>query len=165
VSDINIYDVGWDMELPHAAVRLRLKRLGPKAGARELGVSLYEIDPGGAVSPYHVQHGNEELLLVLDGTPQLRTPAGTRTLRAGDLVVFPRGQDGAHRIANAGPELARVLVFSTMNFPEVAEYVDAGTVLAIRGRRDGLTFPAHSDTDFQDAWLSAMEAEASGDES
>jgi uncharacterized cupin superfamily protein len=162
MPDANVFDGDWDLEIPHPAVRARLTRLGKRAGASELGVSVYEVDPGGAVSPYHVQHGNEEMLLVLSGTPQLRTPEGTRTLRTGDLVAFRRGAEGAHRIANAGPQTARVLVFSTMHFPEVAEYPEQGTIVAVRGPRDGLTFPPHSDTDFQEAWLAAMEAEAGG---
>jgi uncharacterized cupin superfamily protein len=40
------------------------------------------------VAPYHIHNGNEGLLLVLSGTPQLRTPDGVRTLEAGAMVAF-----------------------------------------------------------------------------
>jgi len=57
---------------------------------------------------------------VLAGTPRLRTPDGVRTLQPGAVVCFPRGERDAHRVSNAGDDRARVLIFSTMNFPEVA---------------------------------------------
>src|SRR3712207_7395055 len=63
--------------------RSRVARVGHHAGASRLGASVYEIGAGGRVSPYHLHHGNEELLVVLAGTPEVRTPAGTRTLEPG----------------------------------------------------------------------------------
>ncbi len=133
-------------------------RLGHRAGATDLGVSLFEMDPGGAVSPYHAHHGNEELLLVLSGRPLLRTPDGSRRLEAGDTVSFPRGVEGAHRVSNPGEQPARVLIFSTMNFPEVAEHMDTGTLLAMTGPAEGKSFPAGSDVPFAESVVRAMQA-------
>ena len=132
MPDFNLQNPEWDAQLgpPFSS---RVMRLGARAGGKELGVSLYEIDPGGAVSPYHQHHGNEEMLVVVAGSPRLRTPEGIRRLQPGDVVAFPRGPQGAHRVSNPGPEPTRVLLFSTMNFPEVAEHVDTGTMLAMTG--------------------------------
>ena len=71
-----------------------LANLDPAAAA--------QVQPliGGAISPYHAHHGNEELLLVVSGTPGLRTPDGVRTLEPGTVVAFPRGAAGAHRVFN-----------------------------------------------------------------
>ena len=52
--------------------------------------------------PYHFHHGMEEWLLVVDGTPTLRTPDGERELRRGDVVCFPPGPDGAHQVRGPG---------------------------------------------------------------
>ena len=133
MADPNVNRPEWDVESSEPPFRRRAMRLGSRAGAAEIGVTLYEIDAGGAVSPYHAHHANEELLLVLDGQPQLRTPDGSRRLQPGDTVAFPRGPLGAHRISNPGGPPARVLVFSTMNLPEVAEYPDTGTLLTKTG--------------------------------
>ena len=54
--------------------------VGAQAGARELAANVYELAPGAVGSPLHVHHANEELLLVLDGTPSLRGPDGTQLL-------------------------------------------------------------------------------------
>jgi uncharacterized cupin superfamily protein len=156
-EDPNIHAPVWEGELP-APFRLRGQRVGAAAGARELGVALYELEPGGAVSPYHVHHANEELLIVLAGSPELRTPAGTRRLQAGAVVAFPRGAEGAHRVSNPGPEIARVLLVSTMNTPDVAEHLDTGALLAILGQAEGKVFPAGADISVPEALARAMAA-------
>jgi uncharacterized cupin superfamily protein len=145
VSDPNVHRPEWDFERTDPPFGARGMRLGPPTGAQELGATLYEIDPGGAISPYHVHHGNEELMLVLSGTPELRTPDGVRALEPGTVVAFPRGAAGAHRVFNTAGEPARVVIVSTMNLPEIAEYLDTGTWLAMTGPQEGKVFPAGSD--------------------
>ena len=71
---------------------------------RNLGASLYELAPGQRTFPYHYELGNDELLLVVDGTPTLRDVSGERELRVGDCVLFPSGPDGAHEIINRAGE-------------------------------------------------------------
>ncbi len=133
-------------------------RLALHAGSQELGATLYEIDPGGTNAPYHVHHGNEELLIVLTGTLELRTPGGTRDLAAGATVAFPRGPQGAHGVTNRSAEPARVLIVSTMHHPDVAEHPDSGTVLAVSGPREGKMFPAGTDIPFMEAAARAIAA-------
>jgi uncharacterized cupin superfamily protein len=160
MAEVNLMAPEWDAQLSGPPFSSRVMRLGARAGAMELGASLYEIDPGGAVSPYHVHHGNEELLMVVTGTPQLRTPDGIRRLKPGDTVAFPRGPKGAHRVSNPGNEPTRVLIFSTMNFPEVSEHLDTGTTLAMTGPGAGRAFPGGGDQPFMELVLKAMHAAA-----
>src|SRR3954470_7710391 len=156
----NILNPEWDAEMADAPFRAKAMRAGARAGSHELGATLYEIEGGGAISPYHFHHANEELLIVLAGSPEVRTPGGRQRLAPGAVMAFARGEDGAHAVMNPGPEPARVLLVSTMHFPDVAEHVDTGTVLAITGQAAGLAFPAGSDVPFSDAVLSAMQAGA-----
>jgi uncharacterized cupin superfamily protein len=149
-------DPGWDAEIADAPLRRKIARVGARAGAVELGASLYEVAPGGAVSPYHVHHGNEELLVVLAGRPELRTPAGVERLEAGATAAFRRGPDGAHAIRNPGPETARVLLVSTVRLPEVAEYLDTGAVLTVTGPGEGKGFAAGGERPFRDLVLEAL---------
>ena len=117
--------------------------VGDRVGMEQLGATLYVLPSGNAQAPYHWHHNTEELLLVLDGAPTLRTPAGARTLRAGDLVSFPRGAEGAHKISNESDADARYLVLSTKPEIDIVEYPDSAKVgLGSRGRgsrivRDG----------------------------
>jgi len=158
MADQNLLEPQWDAQLRGPPFSSRVMRLGARAGAQELGVSLYEIDPGGAVSPYHAHHGNEELLIVVTGNPQLRTPEGIRNLKPGDTVAFPRGPKGAHRVSNPGRAPTRVLMFSTMNFPEVAEHLDTGTLLAMTGPGAGRAFPSDGERPFPELLLKGMHA-------
>jgi uncharacterized cupin superfamily protein len=128
----NILNPEWEAELPG----LRGQRVGAAAGGEKLGATLYEVDPGGRVSPLHIHHANEEMLFVISGTPTLRTPEGERELEPGEVVVFPSGRRGAHQVRNRSREPARVVIVSTMIYPEVAEHPDSGKVLAISGRPD-----------------------------
>jgi uncharacterized cupin superfamily protein len=106
----------------------RRARLGWEAGTERLGVSLYELAPGSGPWPYHFQHANEELLIVLRGQPHLRTPDGWRQLQEGDVVSFARGERGAHKVENRTEEPVRYLMLSEMNAPDALVYPDSGKV-------------------------------------
>ena len=133
MADPNILHPEWDVELAEPPFRARVSRVAHRAGGSELGASLFEVDPGGAVSPYHVHHGNEELLIVLSGAPELRTPHGHRQLTPGEVVSFPRGPEGGHRLRNTSSEPCRLLFVSEMNLPDVVEYPDTGVTLTVTG--------------------------------
>lgn len=145
----------WERDLGLA----RGVRVGSAAGAIDLGCSLYELDPGGQATPYHAHYANEELLIVLDGVLELRTPEGVRTVAKGAVVAFPAGAGGAHRLRNTSDASARYLLVSTMRFPEVAEQLDTGTVLAMKTPADGWAFPSGSDGDFVTLTMDAIKAD------
>lgn len=94
-----------------------------------LGATLYETPPGEKLWPYHWERGCEEFLVVVSGRPTLRTPAGERELRAGDVVAFPEGEDGAHQLWNATGEPFRVLIGSTKSALYSCGYPDSGKLL------------------------------------
>lgn len=158
-DELNVFETeAWERDLGPA----RGTRLGPAVGARDLGCSLYEIDPGGQAVPYHAHYGNEELLIVLDGELELRTPDGTRTVDKGAVVGFPAGPEGAHRLRNASDAPARYFIVSTMRFPEVAEQLDTGTILAMKAPGDGWSFPTGSAGDYVALTLEAIRADREG---
>jgi uncharacterized cupin superfamily protein len=102
--------------------------VGRQAGCRALGASVYELPPGEAICPYHWHEANEEMLVVLAGRPRMRTPDGWRQLEPGELVAFTRGSEGAHQVDNRESEMARVLMISEMNGPDVVIYPDSDKV-------------------------------------
>jgi uncharacterized cupin superfamily protein len=118
---VNVYDVAvaGGADAP-AGYRSRGVQLGPDLGAAKLGGSVYELDPGDSICPYHWEGVEEEWLLVLSGTPTLRDPDGEHELTAGDVVCFPRGPDGAHKITNRTSEVLRVLMLSSIPPHEIS---------------------------------------------
>jgi len=92
-----------------------------------IGPTLYELPPGNQLWPYHLHRGNEEWVVIVAGRPTVRTPEGERELRAGDVVAFAQGEDGAHTFYNRAEEPARILFFSTLRGGSVV-YPDSDKV-------------------------------------
>ena len=112
-------------------------RLSRQAGAERLGLSLWEVPPGEAAYPYHAHLGEEELVVVLDGRPSLRTPDGWRELEQGEVVSFLRGERGAHQIVNRSDTAVRFLAFSTNGDPDIVVQPDSGKVGAFERLPEG----------------------------
>jgi uncharacterized cupin superfamily protein len=90
---------------------------------RAFGVNLSRLDPGAVSSLRHWHTGEDEFLLVLEGTPTLVTDDGERVLGPGLAAGFPAHTENGHRLENRsdGPVI----------------YVEVGT----RSSRDVVTYP------------------------
>ncbi len=109
-------------------------------GSAEMLMFIYDIAPGGSSSPYHYEY-DEEWLLVVDGTVVLRAPDGEHTLQRGDLVCFPAGPAGAHKVLNRSDAPARTLLFSTRGRGyAVSVYPDSDTIGVWAGDDNDLVF-------------------------
>ena len=122
---VNIFGDDWDNRRDRPGWQWNRMSVGERAGAELIGASLYELEPGQKTFPYHWQYVEEEMLIVLDGEPTLRTSEGERRLVRGDLVVFRRGPDGAHLVRNDTADAVRILMLSTPSQVEIAEYPDS----------------------------------------
>ena len=120
----NIYEPEFDVEQDRPPYVWQRARLGRAAGSERLGASLFHVPPGATTFPLHAHLHNEELLVVVTGTPTLRTLEGERTLKPGDVVAFPAGRAGAHELRNASEEVASLLIVSTMLAPEINLFPD-----------------------------------------
>jgi len=126
---VNLYDVETardaddppGYETPYAPI-------GPAIGASSLGLSVYDLAQVQSVCPYHYEVGEEEWLLVLSGRPTLRDPDGEHELEPGDLVLFPEGEEGAHKVTNHGEGVARIGMLSTKSALALAFYPDSGKI-------------------------------------
>src|SRR5215472_13351529 len=111
-----------------AGFRAQSAQLAPKVGASGLAMTVYELPPGQAICPYHFHWGDEEWLIVIAGTPTLRTPEGESALEVGDVVCFPVGPAGAHRVDNPGDETVRVALFANTHEFGIVEYPDSDKI-------------------------------------
>jgi uncharacterized cupin superfamily protein len=96
-------------------------------GSTATAMFVYDLAPGESSSPYHYEY-EEEWLLIADGTVVVRTPDGEHTLVRGDLVCFPAGAAGAHKLMNRGDSRARTLLFSSARVPAVSVYPDSDKI-------------------------------------
>jgi uncharacterized cupin superfamily protein len=122
----NIHEPEFDVEHDGAPYAWRRARLGRMAGAQRLGASLFALPPGSTTFPLHAHLHNEELLIVLSGTPTLRTLDDERVLASGEVVAFVAGRAGAHELRNDSGEEVRLLIVSTMVAPEINLFPDTG---------------------------------------
>ena len=111
-------------------------RIGPMIGAAALGMTVYELNEGNSICPYHWESPDEEWLIVLEGRPTLRDPEGEHELEAGDLVCFPPGPDGAHKVTNRATDRALVAMLSTKARTALAVYPDSDKIGIWTGNRD-----------------------------
>jgi len=150
----NILDPDFDERRTHPGFGVSRAFVGRQAGARRLGASVWELEPGQKAYPYHYHLVEEELIVVLAGRPSVRTPEGWSDLEPGDVVCFPRGEEGAHQLANNTEEAVRFLAISTSGEPEIAVYPDQGKFGLAERRPDGggvrLFFQRDSAVDYWD---------------
>ena len=109
-------------------------------GSTEMLMFIYDLEPGQGSSPYHYEY-DEEWLLVVDGTVVVRTPDGEHALDRGELVRFPAGPEGAHKIMNRSDAPARTLLFSRRGAGyAVSVYPDSDTIGVWAGGENDLVF-------------------------
>ena len=139
----NLNGDDWDRTEDRPGWRSKDAWVGAHIGAELIGGSMYELEPGDRLWPYHTHHANEEWMIVLRGRPTLRAPGGEQVLGEGDVVCFPRGNEGLHQVRNGTEEPIRVLMLSTLNAPDIVEYPDSGKVGArsVAGERILLSRP------------------------
>jgi uncharacterized cupin superfamily protein len=121
----NIFDPDFDQKRDAEGFSRRRAFVGRQAGADKLGASVWEILPGEAAYPFHFHHFEEEMIVLIEGTLELRTPEGIRELAQGELVSFLTGPEGAHQLVNRSDQPARVLSVSTTAETEIVVYPDS----------------------------------------
>jgi uncharacterized cupin superfamily protein len=125
-------------------------KLAPAIGGKTMAGTLYELPPQNSNCPYHYE-SDEEWLLVLEGTLTVRHPDGEDELGRGDLVCFPAGAEGAHKLTNRGGETVRMLIVSTAHLPAVAVYPDSDKIgVFTEGRRDNVMVRRESGVGYWD---------------
>jgi uncharacterized cupin superfamily protein len=76
VKIFNLYRAEWEKRRDREGWRVKEACVRRRIGAEVIGASLYEVEPGNKLWPYHAHHANEEWVVVLRGEPTLRTPEG-----------------------------------------------------------------------------------------
>ncbi len=107
------------------------------SGASELGCGLFVQKPGKKAFPQHYHLANEEAIYILKGQGVVIYADREVTIRAGDYVSFPKGEDHAHQIWNNSREDLEYLCLSTMKEPDIAVYPQTGKVGIFAGVAPG----------------------------
>ena len=87
----DLKDPDFDEPREHPGFRGLRTSIGRQIGCERLGLSLFEVPPGEAAYPFHYHLGEEEIVIVLEGRPSLRTLRFLAFSTSGepDIVVQP----------------------------------------------------------------------------
>lgn len=121
---------------------------GALIGAERLGYAYARLAPGKRFCPMHWHTREEELFVVLAGTATLHTPRGDFSLRAGDLVAFPTGANGAHQIVATGESAFEMLAIANTDPGDVCFYPESQKLLV---EATGTLVRDHPGLDYYDA--------------
>lgn len=115
--------------------------------ARSL-VRVYELPPGKSAYPYHYHLKNEETFFILKGEGLLRSAGGERAVNSGDLLFFPAGEEGAHKLTNTSDTEPLVyLDFDIVHDLDVTMYPDSGKI-GIWGKDTNKLYRIDDDVDY-----------------
>ena len=148
IKHLKIEDIPAHYKCEHEGYEYLRRRFVPFGQAKNTLVSVYEIPPGKSAYPYHFHHNNEETFYIISGEGILRTPEGERKVVAGELIFFPTGEQGAHKLTNcSGTENLVYLDFDVTHDVDITEYPDSGKI-GIWGMGINELYPRSANVDY-----------------
>ena len=143
-----IEDIPVSHKCDHEGYEYFRRKFIPFGGAKNALVSVYEIPPGKSAYPYHYHHKNEETYYILSGEGILKTPDGGRKVTAGELLFFPTGPEGAHKLTNSSKtEMLTYIDFDVVHDIDIAVYPDSDKI-GIWGMGINKIYPEDADVDY-----------------
>ena len=134
----------------HEGYEYYRRRFVPFGGAKNSLVSVYEIPPHKSAYPYHFHHNNEETFYILSGEGVLRTPDGERKVSAGELLFFPTGPAGAHKLTNCSDTEKLVYIdFDVVHEVDITIYPDSDKI-GVWGMGINQLYPQAEAVDYYD---------------
>lgn len=123
----------------------------PREDFSQCYVAIYEIPPMKSNYPYHYHATNTEVFYIISGQGILRTPNGDRSIKAGDYIVCPPLENGAHKlINNTSNEVLKYIDFDTTNYPDIISYPDSDKTGIIIHNQSSMFFKNNDKANYYD---------------
>ena len=110
---------------PYAYTKYPVCGFDPELGdaVPQCQISVYDIPPLCSNYPYHYHENSTEIFYILEGRGVLETSTGNHPVTAGDFIVMPPGEKGAHLLRNASFSVTlRYLDFDTVSRTDEVYY-------------------------------------------
>lgn len=92
-------------------------------------ICFYEIMPGKASFPKHYHSYNTECFYIIEGSGIIETVDEELSIKKGDIIVFPCGKAGTHKIINTSNNQNLLYIdFDTTNSPDIVHYIDSNKI-------------------------------------
>jgi uncharacterized cupin superfamily protein len=116
-----------------------VKPVIPQEDVTKCRVNFMEVEPGNQAYGYHYHEMSEEVFYIISGIGIVRTHKGDITVKAGDAITFPTGQEGAHVIRNGSDtEKLVYLDFDAINVPEIVHFPDSNKIMVVGPYSNGV---------------------------
>lgn len=105
------------------------REITPRSTSGQCYVCIYDVPPQKCAYPYHYHTSNTEVFHILSGIGLLQTAEGEVTVKTGDVVVFPPGEYGVHKLKNISEhDMLTYMDFATTNSPDITHYPDSNKI-------------------------------------
>lgn len=132
----------------HEGYEYTRRNFVPRGQANHTQVSVYEVPPQKAAYPYHYHLQDEETFYILSGEGLLKTPEGEKRVSAGDMLFFPAGSEGAHKLTNTSLTEKLVYIdFDVIHDLDAAIYPDSGKI-GVWGKDINRVYPLDANVDY-----------------
>ena len=150
IKHSKIEDIPVSHKCEHEGYEYFRRKFIPFGGVKNSLVSVYEIPPHKSAYPYHFHHNNEETFYILSGEGVLRTPDGERKVTAGELLFFPTGPAGAHKLTNSSDIENLVYIdFDVVHDVDITIYPDSEKI-GVWGMGINQIYPQAEAVDYYD---------------
>jgi uncharacterized cupin superfamily protein len=129
VNRINLDELVYEASVSSDPYRSLDAEVGYWIGGERLGYRVARLPPGSRFCPLHAEFSEEELFVVLDGEPSIRTAGEVMRCRKGDLIAFPTGPAHAHHVVNESEADATLLLLGENAKQSVVYYPDSDKLL------------------------------------
>ena len=114
-------------------------------------VCFYELAPLKSAYPKHYHKYNTECFYIINGTGEVETSNEILKVTSGDIIVFPCGEAGTHKITNVSKtEKLTYIDFDTTNSPDIIKYVDSGKIGIIEHNISSSFYKEDNQVDYYD---------------
>ena len=150
IKHSNINDSPVSHKCEHEGYEYFRRKFIPYGESEHTVASVYEIPPGKSAYPYHYHHKNEETFYILSGEGILKTPDGERQVKAGELLFFPTGPEGAHKITNSSEtEMLTYIDFDVVHEVDITIYPESEKI-GVWGMGINQLYPQAEAVDYYD---------------
>lgn len=147
----NLYDIKPKHKQEHDGYDYNKYEVTERKDFDQAYICFYEIMPLSYAFPKHYHSYNTECFYIINGEGIIETDEEDLNVKTGDIIVFPRGKKGTHKLTNTSPsEKLLYIDFDTTNSPDIIHYVDSDKIGIIEHNISSTFYRKNDNVDYFD---------------
>lgn len=138
----------------HESYEYYKKEITKRSEFDQMYASFYEIPPQKSAYPLHFHENVTELFYIISGSGFVQTKEKEIFIETGDVLVFPPGEVGLHKLTNISELLPLVyLDVATRSAIDILHYPDSNKIGIIKHNEFAKFYKKDDNVDYyQDEW-------------